>query len=177
VRVLYDGLRRPTHTYVDGGALSAEILRQFIVYGEGVTDAEDFNLRGQPYLVFDGAGLVVHESFDFKGNLAERRRRLAVAYQTEPDWIDLDEETDPDTIEGTASSFLEDDSFTDVVARDALNRPTSLTTPDDSEQRPSYDAGDLLAKVEVRLRDAGSWTTLRRSSSRSPTTRRDAARR
>jgi len=37
-----------------------------------------------------------------------------------------------------------------LPAYDALNRPTSLTAPDSSEIRPTYNEAGLLEKVEAR---------------------------
>jgi len=42
---------------------------------------------------------------------------------------------------------------------DALNRPTSMTTPDQSEIKPTYNEASLLEKVEARIRGASTWTT------------------
>lgn len=44
-------------------------------------------------------------------------------------------------------------------AFDALNRPTSITTPDASEIRPGYNEAGLLEAVDVRIRDASTWTS------------------
>jgi RHS repeat-associated protein len=160
VRVLKDALRRPTHEFVAEGSLGTgiEILRLRTFYGEGVTDAVDFNLRGRVYAVFHGAGLSVHENFDFKGNLSEKRTRIVADDTAEPEWDAIDTST-PDDAEGDASSLLESESFTETTTYDALNRAVSANTPDDSERKPTYNDAGLLEMVEARLRDASTWTS------------------
>ncbi|MDC0742549.1 RHS repeat domain-containing protein [Polyangium mundeleinium] len=121
------------------------MLAEVTVYGEGQTDPEDANLRGKVYQVKDGAGVVTSVEYDFKGNLLESQRQLAQNYSTQIDWS------------GTVA--LETEVFTQTMAYDALNRPTSLTTPDHSEVKPTYNEASLLEKVEARIRGASSWTT------------------
>ncbi|TKC94642.1 RHS repeat-associated core domain-containing protein, partial [Polyangium fumosum] len=116
------------------------------VYGEGQTDPEDANLRGKVVQVKDGAGVVTSVEYDFKGNLLESQRQLAQNYSTQIDWS------------GTVA--LEAEVFAQTTAYDALNRPTSMTTPDQSEIKPTYNEASLLEKVEARIRGASGWTTL-----------------
>ena len=51
-----------------------------------------------------------------------------------------------------------DGSFTTTTEYDALNRPTAITTPDNSIYRPTYNEANLLDKVEVNLRGAAAAT-------------------
>jgi YD repeat-containing protein len=82
----YDVLRRATHQYLqyDDGK---KVLLSRIVYGEHHADSDGgagehhLNLRGQIYLHFDQAGVVINERFDFKGNLLAHTRRLARNYK------------------------------------------------------------------------------------------------
>ncbi len=75
-----------------GGIASGapQSLISLTVYGEEAANAADDNLLGQPYLIFDSAGMVKNTAFDFKGNSLVSERKLAVTYQTSPDWIALD---------------------------------------------------------------------------------------
>ncbi|MFT3775410.1 MAG: toxin TcdB middle/C-terminal domain-containing protein [Minicystis sp.] len=166
-RAEYDERRRPTHLWVEPGDAD-EMLVERTVYGESLgEDAAASNLRGKPYLHYDGAGVVRSVSFDFKGNLLEGNRRLVKEYRSQVDWIDLATLTDPEDIVDAAEALLEDEVFTARTAYDALNRPTlltvprssSLTTLDPSEIRPTYNEAGLLERVEVRVRGAEAWTT------------------
>lgn len=155
-RAEYDEGRRPTHLWVkpDG---ADEMLVERTVYGEDLgTSAAASNLRGKPYLHFDGAGVVKSVSFDFKGNLLQSERRLATEYQSQVDWLAL--ATTATIAEAENADLLESETFTAQTAYDALNRPTSLTTPDSSEIKPIYNEAGLLERVEVRVRGAAGWT-------------------
>lgn len=158
-RAQYDAGRRPTHLWVKPDDAD-EMLVERTVYGESLgEDAAASNLRGKPYLHYDGAGVVQSVSFDFKGNLLESQRRLATEYHSQVDWSDLAELTSPEDIVDEAEALLEDEVFTAETAYDALNRPVSMTAPDDSEIKPTYNEAGLLERVEVRVRGAGTWTT------------------
>jgi RHS repeat-associated protein len=138
-RTIYDPLRRPTDSFLrmrDG----AELLIGRMVYGETRLDPEAENLRGKPIQVFDQAGVVTTDRYDFKGNLLRSRRELAQAYKTTLDWSD----TVP----------LESEVYTSRTRYDALNRPTELTTPDGSVIRHGFNEANLLERVDVNLRDA-----------------------
>ncbi|HEY6186457.1 MAG TPA: RHS repeat-associated core domain-containing protein [Pyrinomonadaceae bacterium] len=117
-----------------------------LTYGESHPQSVSFNLRGKLYQRFDGAGLETHPAYDFKGNSLSQSRQLCVAYETEPDWS------------AQSPPALENDIFTTSIAYDALNRVTSLTTPDASEILPVYNESNLLASVSARLRGASAAT-------------------
>ncbi|UQA61432.1 SpvB/TcaC N-terminal domain-containing protein [Polyangium aurulentum] len=144
VRSVYDALHRRTELWVQKDA-GAEILAEKTSYGEGQPNAQAANLRGRVYQARDGAGLVTHVAYDFKGNLLEVHRQLAKNYKGDLDW--------------SASPVLEAETFVQKTQYDALNRPTSLTTPDQSEARPKYNEAGLLEQVDVRLRGSATWTT------------------
>ncbi|MDC3986510.1 RHS repeat domain-containing protein, partial [Polyangium jinanense] len=144
VRSVYDALHRRTELWVQKDA-GAEVLAEKTSYGEGQPNAQAANLRGKVYQVRDGAGVVTHVAYDFKGNPLEVHRRLAKNYKGDIDW--------------SASPVLEAETFVQKTQYDALNRPTSLTTPDQSEIRPKYNEAGLLEQVEVRLRGSANWTT------------------
>ncbi|AKT43566.1 SpvB/TcaC N-terminal domain-containing protein [Chondromyces crocatus] len=146
LRTTYDVLRRPTGLWVQQG-IDPEVLAERTVYGEGVPSAATLNLRGKVYQQYDGAGLVTSDGFDFKGNLLGSTRTLAVDYQNQLDW------------DATPAPALEVETFTSTTAYDALNRPVSTTTPDQSETRPTYNEAGQLEAVDVRLRDAPTPTS------------------
>ena len=75
-RTAYDQLRRPTESYMSEGA-GQELLVGRTVYGETQPNPEAKNLRGKVYQVFDQAGVVTSDEYDFKGNLLSSHRQLA----------------------------------------------------------------------------------------------------
>ena len=157
-RATYDAARRSTHAYVQQGTAAEQLVGR-TVYGEAHPSAAALNLRGKAYQVYDGAGVVTSGAYDFKGNLLNSTRRLAADYHAVPDWSDLATLTDVAAIAMAAESLLEAEVFSSATEYDALNRPTSMTAPDSSEIRPTYNEAGLLEKVEARVRDAAMWTT------------------
>lgn len=139
-RMTYDELRRPTGLFVTENG--AERLAERTVYGEGQGDAA--NHRGQIFRRFDGAGVVTNAAYDFKGNLREHKRELLPTYKAAVNWLQ-----NPAATDGT---------FTSSTTFDALNRPLTVTSPDGSVYRPTYNEANLLDKVDVRLRGSGAAT-------------------
>ncbi|WP_437776712.1 SpvB/TcaC N-terminal domain-containing protein [Sorangium sp. So ce1097] len=157
-RSSYDGLRRPTHEHVQLGSGSERVARRY-VYGEAHAQATSLNLRGRPYQVYDGAGVVTSQAYDFKGNVLAASRRLRSDVHADADWSALAGLTDVSAIATAAEPLLESESFGTQTAYDALNRPTSMTAPDASEVKPTYNEAGLLERVEARVRGAVAWTT------------------
>ncbi|WP_437776708.1 RHS repeat domain-containing protein [Sorangium sp. So ce1097] len=157
-RSSYDGLRRPTHEHVQLGSGSERLARRY-VYGEAHAQATSLNLRGRPYQVYDGAGVVTSQAYDFKGNVLQASRRLRSDVHADADWSALAGLTDVSAIATAADPLLETESFGTQTAYDALNRPTSVTAPDASEVKPTYNEAGLLERVEARIRGAAAWTT------------------
>jgi RHS repeat-associated protein len=175
MRSRYDSLRRPTHVLVQQGSNGAATVVTRTVYGESVdgneplqpqpdmgatpTEAQGLNLRGRTYLVFDGAGLVRSEEFDFKGNLRRATRHLASEYYEVPDWNalpDLVGTTSPADVEDAAAGALEEPTtpgvptqFTTCTDYDALNRVISSEAPDGSVSAPQYNRAGLLERMLV----------------------------
>jgi RHS repeat-associated protein len=147
LRSEYDALHRPLRSFVQGQDAqqpAAEILVARIEYGEGQPNDVQRNLRTKPFRQFDTAGVVTSEHYDFKGNLLESSRQLVQAYKTIPDW--------------SASPGLEQRTFSSSRTYDALNRPTTMTAPDASVYRATYNAANLLERVAVKLRGAQAAT-------------------
>jgi RHS repeat-associated protein len=133
-RMEYDELRRTTGLFVTENGV--ERLAERTIYGEsqGATD----NHRARIFQVFDGAGILTSESYDFKGNLLVSKRDLASDYKGELDWSQ-----NPAAADGT---------FICAKTYDALSRLATMTTPDNSVYRPTYNEAKLIDKVEVSLR-------------------------
>ena len=159
-----------------------EMCVQVHIYGEAAVHAQPaLNLRGQLFVLCDGAGVVVHadqnprtgreEAYDFKGNPLRTTRYLAREYKKTVDWNGVDWEAveaalaaDPWQVThvlAPLSGLLETAPFPSSVTYDALNRPVSVTTPDHSVYRPTFNEANLLERVDVNLRGAtatGSWS-------------------
>ncbi len=139
-RLTYDQLRRPKELFVKEN--DTERLAEETVYGESQGSAH--NHRTRVYQVKDGAGIVTSERYDFKGNLLQGKRELLADYQHAVDWLQ-----NPNPNDG---------KFTSSTEYDALNRPTSVTTPDNSIYRPAFNEANLLNTVEVNVRGAEKAT-------------------
>jgi RHS repeat-associated protein len=139
-RMTYDELRRPTDLFVTENG--AERLAERTIYGESQDDPA--NHRGQIFQRFDGAGVVTNVAYDFKGNLREHKRDMVPTYKVAVNWLQ-----NPAATDGT---------FTSNTTFDALNRPLTVTSPDGSVYRPTFNETNLLDKVEVQLRGARATT-------------------
>ncbi|WP_223297266.1 SpvB/TcaC N-terminal domain-containing protein [Catenulispora acidiphila] len=143
VRTAYDPLRRPTDSLVsEAGGPELVVVRN--VYGEGRPNPEDGNLRGKIAEVHDQAGVVVNDSFDFRGNLVESRRRLAVDYSTVLDW--------------SGTPQLESQTYSGHIRYDALNRVTQSIAPHSDQPgteisvvQHRYNEANLLERVDAWL--------------------------
>jgi RHS repeat-associated protein len=142
----YDELRRPTGLFVTENGTKR--LAECTVYGESLGDAGiASNHRTRVHKVFDGAGVVTNEAYDFKGNLLRTKRELLPDYKQTVDW---QQSAIPD--DGTP----DDRTFTSSTNYDALNRQWTVTTPDNSVYHPTFNEANLLDKVDVELRGAAS---------------------
>lgn len=135
-RMTYDALRRPMGLYVTENG--QERLAERTVYGEAEGDA--FNHRTRVYKVYDGAGVVTNVIYDFKGNLKKGRREL------------LPVDVAKQAVNWVQNLTANDGSFTTLTTYDALNRPITVTSPDGSVYRPTFNEANLLDRVEVTLR-------------------------
>ncbi|HLB50055.1 MAG TPA: SpvB/TcaC N-terminal domain-containing protein, partial [Anaerolineales bacterium] len=138
-RTAYDPLQRPTETFLREGA-GPELLIGRTVYGESQPIPEAKNQRGKAVQLFDQAGVVTTDEYDFKGNPLASQRQLAREYKATLDW--------------STTVPLEADLYTSSSRFDALNRPVSVTAPDNSVYRPTFNEANLLERVDVNLRGA-----------------------
>jgi RHS repeat-associated protein len=140
-RMTYDALQRPLGVYVE----EAGVLRlaESTVYGEGQGAAS--NLRARVYQVFDAAGVVTNEAYDFKGNLLRSTRRLLKEYRNAVNWM--------------ANPALEDETFVSHTDYDALNRLIQVVAPHSGAAtyviQPRYNEAGLLNQTDVWLRHGG----------------------
>ncbi len=141
----YDALHRPTTLHVRGGD-GVETIAERVVYGEGQANDLGLNLRGKTFQEFDGAGIVTHEGYDFKGNLSRTTRKFLRDYRREPDWA--------------SSPPMAETEFRTSSTYDAFNRLTTLTTPDGSVARTRYDVAGRLRSLDVSVRGASQPTAV-----------------
>ncbi len=117
-----------------------KIIVNKTVYGETVADAKTKNLRGLAVTVYDNAGIVVNEAYDYKGNLLSGYRQLCTEYRQTPDWSD------------PAAVLLEPEQYRTRTEYDALNRPVRINLPDQSTVRHLYNEAALLNQVKAGIK-------------------------
>ncbi|MGN6569347.1 MAG: toxin TcdB middle/C-terminal domain-containing protein, partial [Flavipsychrobacter sp.] len=132
----YDQLRRPSQKDVTPSSGGTKVL-EVTVYGEGVGGAAAANLKGMPYKVYDGAGLTTIPSYDFKGNHNTKVRQYVADYTHHPDWTTI------------GSVAMETATYTTAMTYDALNRPVTITTPDNGVTTYAYEKTGLLYSVGI----------------------------
>jgi RHS repeat-associated protein len=170
IRRTYDALQRPTSVFVRAKGAASEQLVELTIYGESLPPAaaRASNLRTRACRSFDGAGVLAQASFDFKGNLIERTRRVTALSPASPpagwdphrpDWTLLDGLASVAAIDAAADPLL-DEAHRTTATYDALSRVVSRTTPDGSEARTTYNEANLLEQLEVRIRGAATWTPI-----------------
>ncbi|RYE25479.1 MAG: hypothetical protein EOP51_03990 [Sphingobacteriales bacterium] len=134
--VEYDTLRRPVkRTVNDSGLKTLEVTN----YGEAATTPEAFNLRGEVYQLYDGAGLMQMNGYDFKGNLLTTQQKFLTVYTTK----------DVDWDAGVAPA-LNTETFTTSITYDALNRQMKLTDAGANETTNTYDKAGQLYTVQMK---------------------------
>jgi RHS repeat-associated protein len=143
LRSTYDQLRRPTGSLLQRAGGPPELVAR-TSYGESHPAAEARNLRGRVHQVFDAAGVLTNEEYDFKGNLLTVGRRLAVEYTADLDW--------------SGEVPLEPAGYDSRTRYDARDRPVSMTGPDGTVVRLGYNQAELLERVEADLRGAATGT-------------------
>jgi len=144
----YDALRRLTELCVTDRS-GKKWLAERTVYGEGMGDAG--NHRTRMWQVFDGAGIVTNEGYDFKGNLLHSTRKLVSDYTNQPDWG------------ASPQPSRETDTFISRTWYDALNRPIQIIAPHSDRVgstvpvtvnviQPGYNEANLLERIDVWLK-------------------------
>jgi hypothetical protein len=169
-RSSYDALQRPTESFLREGA-GPEMVVGRSVYGETQPNPEAKNLRGKLVQLFDQAGVVTSEDYDFKGNLLSSERKLL-------DTVQKNGQPEPaykTTVDWNGNYTLKPESYTSRTRYDALNRPTQLVAPHSDQPgtkiniiQPAYNDANLLEKVDAWLDlECRAWR-LARSRHRDP---------
>lgn len=178
LRTVYDALHRPTHGYIDQAG-SGETLAERYVYGERHANTA-LNLKGRVFRHYDTAGRASNNRYDFKGNLIESGRQLAVhtpalasppAVDRSPDWMPIETITDFPTLDivaldAAASSLLDpNDDFTASSMFDAMNRAIQVVTPYAAGGAPNviqttFNEAALPEAIDVWIRQGTAPTAL-----------------
>jgi RHS repeat-associated protein len=169
----FDRLNRPVRVWASDGAGRPLTLRERLEYGDGGDPAQTpgerdagraTNRLGKLFRYYDEAGLLTFESYDFKGNVLERTRRvISDASLLAPGGGAGDPESsfqvDWEPPQGTslaehAENILDPTEFRTSFTYDALARVTALGYPQgvDGERRrlrPLYNRAGTLAGVEM----------------------------
>ncbi|MCX9012795.1 MAG: hypothetical protein OIN66_16965 [Candidatus Methanoperedens sp.] len=142
-RMTYDALRRPVGLFVTDST-GAEFLAEETEYGESKPNPEITNHRLKPWKVKDGAGILVSDSYDFKGNLLITTRQLLPDYRSQVNWGHY---PSPET-----------ETFASRTTYDALNRPIQIIAPHSNRAgtklnviQPVYNEANLLEREDVWL--------------------------
>lgn len=158
-RFEFDDLHRPVASFVKQG--SSELLYKYIVYGDQlpIAEAQNRNLAGRAYLVYDQAGVAKVTTVDFKNNILQTQRRLCTDYENAINWSALQGQASVSDIETTASTQLENEVFTATSEIDALNRPSRVTLPDKTLLEPTYNEANMLESLKAKIRGQGNFKT------------------
>lgn len=157
----YDILHRPLGQYVREGG--ADTLLSYIVYGDSHPNAQNLNLIGMAYQLYDQAGVVTVTGADFKGNPHSVERRLAEEFRQKVNWQPLEGLNDIGLIAAAAEPLLYTDHlgnpevFSTSSQFDALSRPTETLLPDGTVIRPVYNESNLLNALTAQIRGAGPF--------------------
>lgn len=156
-RAEYDELHRPVSTFVQQAG-QAEILFNYVVYGDRLANARQLNLLGTAHLIFDQAGSVRVPELDFKGNPISVDRVLAEDYKNDLDWSTLPGQPNVAAVQAAADPALETaEVFTASSLYDALNRPTRVTLPDGTIIVPTYNEANFIASLKARIMGQGNF--------------------
>ncbi|MEM1119429.1 MAG: toxin TcdB middle/C-terminal domain-containing protein [Bacteroidota bacterium] len=150
---LYDRLQRPTKTTVTGGDLTSALdnVVALTVYGETLADAQDRNIRGKVYQVYDEAGLIMTDYYTIDGHASETTRKLRQNYKTEANWTPNAQQT----IQGATI-----ESFETIQAIDAIGKLLTDTLPDNTVLTPTYNMLGLVESLSVDMQGKGNPETI-----------------
>jgi RHS repeat-associated protein len=146
-RSVYDDLHRILQQWLTENIAdpAPEKLIIHYVYGENQLNDTVMNLRGRLFQVFDQSGLAQMGEYDFKGNVKNSLKQLAVDYKNTIDW------NVPDP-----APLLETDLFPVSSLYDAVNKPVETDLADGSKLFPLYDQSGLFTQLNVFVKSQGS---------------------
>ncbi|HKE57533.1 MAG TPA: SpvB/TcaC N-terminal domain-containing protein, partial [Pyrinomonadaceae bacterium] len=166
----YDVLNRPTHLWARDASTEVITLRERNVYGDdpnaslSAAQIAAGNLLGRPYRIYDEAGRVTFERYDFQGNLTEKVRQVIgdgvlLAVFTPPvsniqtirvDWS----LNGAPNLEVRATALLDPTEYRTSTSFDALSRVRLLSYPQDvagtrKQLQPRYNRAGALESVSL----------------------------
>jgi RHS repeat-associated protein len=153
----YDELNRPAHLWACNGAGQQLTLRERLIYGDsdgsGLSDATTMNLLGKLYQHHDEAGLLTFTSYDFKGNLLEKRREVIADSAIFAEVNTPGNGSKTYTVDWEKAPLLEG-SYETSTTYDALGRVRVLRFPADvhghrATLTPHYNRGGTLESVQL----------------------------
>ncbi|MCG8475664.1 MAG: hypothetical protein MI784_09335 [Cytophagales bacterium] len=162
-RITFDEIHRPVSTYMKEGR--HEVLLNHLVYGDILANAEERNLKGVPFMIFDQSGAVTVDAMDFKGNPTSAKRQLCKDYKQLIDWSALEGLDTEQAIAQAAAPILEDEVFESSAILDALNRPSLIVLPDGSEIESAYNESNTLKSLRVKIGGQGDFQNFLNSQS------------
>ena len=171
----YDALNRPVRVWARDDENGAVTLRERLEYGDGSGSQEEAertanrsrNRLGKLHKHYDEAGLLTLESYDFKGNVLDKSRRVvsdgamlgAVDGAADAGWrveaFRIDWQPPEETaLDEYADSILDATGYASSFTYDALNRITTLRYPLDVDGRrqllrPRYNRAGALESVRL----------------------------
>ena len=156
----YDVLKRPVLGIVRNKDDGSENIVSRTIYGEdllladrsNLTTLQEKNLIGNVVKLYDTAGLVETDAYDFRYLPLETTRRLAKDYKHTVNWT-----------EDRLNSELEQERFSTQMKVDAMGRITEQTLPDGSVLVFLFNEGGLLNSQTISFNDErGSITPLKK---------------
>lgn len=169
----YDVVHRPIRLWARDESHSSVTLRERLIYGDSpdspLTPAQAVaaNVLGKPYQHYDEVGLVTVESYDFKGNVLEKTRRVlsdaqmlsvfapaaASNWQVSAFRVDWQPLTGA-TVQQQADRLLDQTAYRTTISYDGLNRVKAMRYPQDVDGarkalRPHYNHAGALERVDL----------------------------
>ncbi len=147
VKISYDELQRPVKKEVQYRNKTA--LVQKTIYGEEDPNAKKFNLIGQVYKQYDGAGLLICHKYDFKNNLINKTRKVIKNQEIENKFYDKKAPyliVDWDLYD---DDILDPQDYSSSQEFDALNRMIRKKYPDGTTVDFNYNLKNLVESTTV----------------------------
>lgn len=155
--IFYDSMVREVYVWAKDQSSDDWTVRSFTYYGEhAFTGAAQYNdnHRDRPYLIFDGAGLITFEEYDFKGNPVKTKRQVIkdekLKNSIPGSYLSLADEAfsanhsplipddfastgyvkpDPTELDNHVTDYMESHEYEYDYSYDALSRPVEITMP------------------------------------------------
>jgi RHS repeat-associated protein len=152
----YDRLNRVSAVWARDGGTGNVTLRERLAYGDGGDPAQPAaeraaaksrNQLGRLVRHHDEAGLLECLTYDFKGNVLDRRRRVVSDAAIRAGWI-------ADWAAANAEDDLDATGYETTSTFDALNRPVAITYPAQTDGHrpvltPAYNRAGALERVAL----------------------------